>query len=230
MSGTAVAKQLGISPQHYYDIERGENRLSAENAVLLAEIFEVSLDYLLGQSAKALIEDALERTGMTLSELSERANVSIGFLANIDLLSPYPGDDEAIDSVAEVLNIEPGDLFNAYFGLEQPVYTSQGHSVADDFTDEDVKGVELVNEYLRLRSKPTKQNREVPNWATSKDIRDFKKMLEDDAPVMFDGVPIEGEARQRVMDILTGLFWEAKEMNKTTYGRKKKKSDSADKE
>ncbi|TXK82614.1 helix-turn-helix transcriptional regulator [Paenibacillus sp. N3.4] len=60
-----------------------------------------------------------------------------------------------------------------------------------------------------------------PEWATSKDNRDFKKMLQEDVPVMFDGVPIEGEARQRVMDVLTGLFWEAKEMNKKTYGRKK---------
>jgi transcriptional regulator with XRE-family HTH domain len=61
----------------------------------------------------------------------------------------------------------------------------------------------------------------VPDWATPKDKRDFKKMLEDDLPVMFDGVPIEGEARQRVMDVLTGLFWESKEINKKTYGRKK---------
>ncbi len=68
----------------------------------------------------------------------------------------------------------------------------------------------------------------IPTWASSKDIRDFKKMLEDDAPVMFDGVPIEGDARQRVMDILTGLFWEAKEMNKKTYGRKKRKSNTTD--
>ncbi|OME55161.1 helix-turn-helix domain-containing protein [Paenibacillus odorifer] len=62
---------------------------------------------------------------------------------------------------------------------------------------------------------------DAPEWATSKDVADFKKMLEDDQPVMFDGVPIEGEKRQRVMDILSGLFWEAKEINKITYGKKK---------
>lgn len=67
-----------------------------------------------------------------------------------------------------------------------------------------------------------------PEWANSRDKRDFKKMLEEDAPVMFDGVPIEGEARQRVMDILTGLFWETKEMNKKTYGRKKKTKSEKD--
>ncbi|WP_340018311.1 helix-turn-helix transcriptional regulator [Paenibacillus sp. FSL H3-0457] len=63
---------------------------------------------------------------------------------------------------------------------------------------------------------------ELPTWATKKDIADFKQMLEEDQPVMFDGVPIEGEKRQRVMDILSGLFWEAKELNKQTYGTKKK--------
>lgn len=60
-----------------------------------------------------------------------------------------------------------------------------------------------------------------PDWATPKDKRDLKKMLEEDGPVMFDGVPIDESARQRVMDILTGLFWDAKQMNKKTYGRKK---------
>ncbi|WP_407306425.1 hypothetical protein [Desulfosporosinus sp. SB140] len=54
----------------------------------------------------------------------------------------------------------------------------------------------------------------VPSRATSKDKRDFKKMLEEDDDLMFDGVPIEGEDQQRIKDVLTGLFWEAKQMNK----------------
>lgn len=90
---------------------------------------------------------------------------------------------------------------------------------ADGYTDES---------YLaELEQQLMNQPQAVPDWATAKDFRDFKKMLEEDAPVMFDGVPIEGEARQRVMDVLTGLFWEAKEMNKKTYGRKKKNPDAS---
>ena len=54
----------------------------------------------------------------------------------------------------------------------------------------------------------------VPEWATWKDKRDFKKMLEEDGDIMFDGVPMSSNDRQRVMDVLTGLFWEAKQMNK----------------
>lgn len=55
---------------------------------------------------------------------------------------------------------------------------------------------------------------DIPAWATAKDKRDFKRMLEEDEEVMFDGVPISDIGRQRVMDVLTGLFWEAKQMNK----------------
>lgn len=74
----------------------------------------------------------------------------------------------------------------------------------------------------------TDHEKRVPEWATPKDIHDFKKMLEEDAPVMFDGVPIEGESRQRVLDVLTGLFWDAKQMNKKTYGRKNTKKNTTD--
>lgn len=63
---------------------------------------------------------------------------------------------------------------------------------------------------------------EAPAWATSKDKRDFKKMLLEDGDLMFDGMPIDSEGRQRIMDVLTGLFWEAKQMNK------RKKTDSSD--
>ncbi|MRN57022.1 helix-turn-helix domain-containing protein [Paenibacillus monticola] len=61
----------------------------------------------------------------------------------------------------------------------------------------------------------------VPEWATSKDKRDFRKMLEDDGELMFDGIPLDQEDKQRIKDVLTGLFWEAKQMNK----RKQQKND-----
>lgn len=54
----------------------------------------------------------------------------------------------------------------------------------------------------------------IPDWATYRDKRDFKKLLEEDGEIMFDGVPMSSTDRQRVMDVLTGLFWEAKQMNK----------------
>lgn len=55
---------------------------------------------------------------------------------------------------------------------------------------------------------------DAPNWATDKDMRDFKKMLDEDEPIMFDGVPISPEDKEKVKKIMEALFWEAKEMNK----------------
>lgn len=66
----------------------------------------------------------------------------------------------------------------------------------------------------------------IPDWATYKDKRDFKKLLEEDGELMFDGVPMSKDDRRRVMDVLTGLFWEAKHMNK----RKKKAEPAVDTE
>lgn len=59
-----------------------------------------------------------------------------------------------------------------------------------------------------------------PYFATPKDKRDFKKFLEQQE-VMFDGVPMTDEDKARVLGYMEGMFWEAKQMNKTTYGRKK---------
>lgn len=39
-------------------------------------------------------------------------------------------------------------------------------------------------------------------------------MLEEDDELMFDGIPLDEKDRQRIKDVLTGLFWEAKQMNK----------------
>lgn len=64
-----------------------------------------------------------------------------------------------------------------------------------------------------------------PEWASSKDKRDFKTLLEEDAPVMFDGVPISEEDREKIKRVMEAMFWDAKKKNKETYGRKKKKTD-----
>ncbi|MGE7827831.1 helix-turn-helix domain-containing protein [Paenibacillus sp. NPDC093718] len=74
---------------------------------------------------------------------------------------------------------------------------------------------ELMNRAGYLQQDAAKhENISAPAWATSRDKRDFKKMLEDDGELMFDGVPLNEEDKQRIKDVLTGLFWEAKQMNK----------------
>lgn len=81
---------------------------------------------------------------------------------------------------------------------------------------------------VSIHSLMDESQKEIPSWATKKDIRDFKKMLESEDDLMFDGVPLDEDDRQRIMDVLTGLFWEAKEMNKKTWGKKRGKKKKTD--
>lgn len=50
LSGIKVAELLDITPQYYYDIERGERRLTAEIAAKLADVLHTTVDYLLGKT------------------------------------------------------------------------------------------------------------------------------------------------------------------------------------
>lgn len=49
ISGTKLAELLHISPQYLYDLERGERRLNEDTVVKLAEVFNVTTDYILGR-------------------------------------------------------------------------------------------------------------------------------------------------------------------------------------
>ncbi|MEK3760602.1 helix-turn-helix domain-containing protein [Paenibacillus sp. FSL P4-0338] len=80
----------------------------------------------------------------------------------------------------------------------------------------DVSYEELMGHAGYLTENESSSEGAVPAWATSKDKRDFRQMLEDDGELMFDGIPLNKEDKQRIKDVLTGLFWEAKQMNKRT--------------
>lgn len=59
MSGTKVADMLGISPQYYYNLEKGNKRLNDELILKLSKIFNVPADYIIG--AKELDKDFKEK-------------------------------------------------------------------------------------------------------------------------------------------------------------------------
>lgn len=59
-------------------------------------------------------------------------------------------------------------------------------------------------------SEPASPVRRIPAWATGRDVVDFKKMLLEDVPVMFDGVPLDDDDRERVLRVMEAIFWDAK--------------------
>lgn len=103
-------------------------------------------------------------------------------------------------------------------GVKRPRYNAW----ENDISKPDIEMVRKIAEYHHVSVDfllgREEGEHQIPAWATSKDKRDFKKMLEEDGELMFDGVPITEQDKQRIMDVLTGFFWEAKAMNK----RKKK--------
>lgn len=88
---------------------------------------------------------------------------------------------------------------------------------ADGYTDEsffeDLEK-ELERNYKNKTTEGNEKSVLTPSWASKKDTRDFKKMLEEDAPVMFDGVPLDDEDKEKIMRVMEAIFWDAKKKNK----------------
>lgn len=88
---------------------------------------------------------------------------------------------------------------------------------ADGYTDETFFAElekELERNYMRKERAAKEQDDSIPAWATRKDVRDFKKMLQEDVPIMFDGVPLDEEDKEKVLKVMEAIFWDAKKKNK----------------
>ncbi|MFU1797061.1 helix-turn-helix domain-containing protein [Paenibacillus azoreducens] len=135
-----------------------------------------------------------EQKGMSINQLAESAGISNSQISRMENGLRGVPKAPTIRKLAEALNASYQELMIAAGYLE---------------------------EAANLNIAVAEQS---PEWATYKDKRDFKKMLEEDDELMFDGIPLDQEDRQRIKDVLTGLFWEAKQMNK----RKKKNNGTPD--
>lgn len=47
-----------------------------------------------------------------------------------------------------------------------------------------------------------------PDWATEKDVIDLMEMLDSDVNMAYGGEELSESEKQRVKDVLTGIFWE----------------------
>lgn len=54
----------------------------------------------------------------------------------------------------------------------------------------------------------------IPSWATSDDRRDFKKLLEHETEIYFDGKPLSTEERERLKRVMEAMFWDEKNKKK----------------
>ncbi|WP_277630360.1 helix-turn-helix domain-containing protein [Atopococcus tabaci] len=56
--------------------------------------------------------------------------------------------------------------------------------------------------------------RDVPKWASEEDVVDLEEMLNSNVNMSFGGENLTEEEKQRVRDVLTGIFWEKLEKQK----------------
>ncbi|MEK3770095.1 helix-turn-helix transcriptional regulator [Paenibacillus sp. FSL R5-0887] len=104
MSGIAVAKKLEITPQYYYDIEKGERRLTTEIAGKLAEILHTTVDYLIGVTDVNQYEGNSENKNNSDShEESELANIPIERLNQYQLT--YKGHTLSKDEADDIIEL-----------------------------------------------------------------------------------------------------------------------------
>lgn len=97
----------------------------------LADYFSVSIDYLMRVSASAIIEDRLSELNMSIEQLSEKTNVSVSYINNLDdYICPDEGDYERINRIALALELEPSVLKSALMRQEAPVYDNKITSLA----------------------------------------------------------------------------------------------------
>ncbi|MDP4098997.1 helix-turn-helix domain-containing protein [Paenibacillus sp. P96] len=140
--------------------------------------------------------------GKYLKQLREQRKVSINQLAE----------------AAGISNSQISRIENGLRGIPKPATIRK---IADSLS---VPYAEIMKQAGYLENDASEEATAAsPSWATSRDRRDFKKMLEEDGELMFDGIPLDEEDKRRIKDVLTGLFWEAKQMNKRKPPASKKK-------
>ncbi|MCW3793474.1 MULTISPECIES: helix-turn-helix domain-containing protein [Paenibacillus] len=125
----------------------------------------------------------------------------------------------SINQLAEAAGISNSQISRIENGVRGVPKPATIRKIADALS---VPYTEMMKQAGYIEPGSSTELQDVPEWATYKDRRDFKKMLEDDDDLMFDGIPLDEEDKKRIKDVLTGLFWEAKQMNK------RKKTDESD--
>lgn len=161
-----LAKETGIPYTTLIKILDGTTKNpQIESLSQIAEHFNISVDYLIGESASALIEEKLNELGMTPKELSEKAKVPITFLEKLDDIVPdfeVDGGEQCfsyISSIAWILDIKPSKLRQAFARQAVPseaygrpaltpeeAFKSAQEDFADvDFSDDEIPGYIAVN-------------------------------------------------------------------------------------
>jgi len=186
-----MADKLGMTEANFSSYERDKSKPPSEKLSQIATILNVSTDYLLGftdDPTPGLKAGAfILETGEVYFQNETETRINMKIQSKYDEIRKLKDHIERLDEDDSV---------------EESQKSAIRRSLLSTIDKLNREIDELKNQLV------------IPTWATSKDKRDFKKMLEEDAPVMFDGVPLDEEDKEKVLKVMEAIFWDAKKRNK----------------
>jgi transcriptional regulator with XRE-family HTH domain len=176
-----LSKDTGIPYTTLTQIINGRTKNPQIKALeTIADYFQVSINYLLGKSIYALIEERLNELNMTVPQLEKDMEYPQGMIESLDTLPPMPHDyekGELIDKLSKTLKMDPKLLATAFARQEPPVYegstltpleafrelekdfgqedigTVAAHHDGEDWTEEELEEIERFKEFVRSKRK-----------------------------------------------------------------------------
>lgn len=113
-----LSKDTDIPYTTLTQIINGRTKNPQVNALkIIADYFNVSLDYILGKSPKAIVEQRMAELNMTIDELSEKTGLPKNTLENLDTYIHRDEDFKEgglIVQLVEALSIDPNILAMAF--------------------------------------------------------------------------------------------------------------------
>ncbi|MDI3257972.1 MAG: helix-turn-helix transcriptional regulator [Kyrpidia sp.] len=191
-----LADQLQLNRATYAKYETGSHQPDYEILLRLADFFQVSVDYLLGRTddpraPRNTFGTSLRRQAEFPRRLREaREKKGLG-----------------IEDLAAAVGLSPVDIAN----LEQSPSNLPGIGMLNRLAN--CLGVTVA--YLVADVDDPRNPGPPEAWYQPKELL---RILED-SEITFDGVPLTEADKQRIKDILTGLFWETKQISRRRGNR-----------
>ncbi|MFF2014976.1 helix-turn-helix domain-containing protein [Paenibacillus sp. NPDC058177] len=182
--GTKVASKLGISPQYYYDIERGKKKLSAKMVSDLADILETNTEYLLGRSDDASPE--IRQYVITMD-----------------------GKTELMSSHETKRAFTISDYGSKIFKLNQQRLNIEHDSNLDNESKKiiisslEFQIESLENDLEEFRKKDDSESSIIIKNNNNKDLGDLLNQQK----VIFNGVELKKEDLQRILGFVEGILY-----------------------
>jgi transcriptional regulator with XRE-family HTH domain len=206
MTQSEASKKLGIARTTYAGYENGSRRPDPETLDKLADIFNVSTDYLLGRTDDP---SPLKETTMVLdtnlildlfSKRLQKHRLEKGY--TYDQLAEKVG---VVNETVEKYETSPSSI--------------PGQRTLNRLSD----ALGVTRDYLLGYTDDPKG---YGKGVYETDSRDLKKFMDQTGPVMYDGMVVEGEdAREKLDLLIRQAFFMVGEQNKKEAANRKKKSD-----